>query len=347
VFTLRRIPCALARSAAALAALLLVQACSVGLPAAKSATNAPHPAAPAGKPAPAGALYGYPDSRLYGTAEQLKQGGHAAEAAAVLAMARTPAAYWAAGQPSEMTVVRQLTAAGRQAHAIPVIVAYNLPDRDSCGGYSASHGAGVQGYEAWIRQLASAIGGGRDIVIVEPDAVPDIVRGCLSAKLAAQRYQMLRYAMGRLGALAHTFVYLDAGNSGEFADPVQLVRALIQAGIRDGRGFSANVANFQWTGTMVQWSQRLESALGGGLGAVIDTSRNGAGPYTGPDNPQWCNPPGRSTGVYPQTSPGPAGTDAYLWIKDPGASDGTCNGGPAAGQYWAAYAEGLAVHAPH
>ena len=38
---------------------------------------------------------------------------------------------------------------------------------------------------------------------------------------------------------------------------------------------------------------------------------------------------------------GPAGVDAYLWIKDPGASDGQCNGGPAAGQYWPQYALGL------
>ena len=36
------------------------------------------------------------------------------------------------------------------------------------------------------------------------------------------------------------------------------------------------------------------------------------------------------------------GVDAYLWIKDPGGSDGPCNGGPAAGQYWAWYAEQLA-----
>jgi endoglucanase len=140
-------------------------------------------------------------------------------------------------------------------------------------------------------------------------------------------------------------VYLDAGNSGMFGNPAQLAGPLVRAGLRDGRGFAANVANvanFQWTAAVVTWSQRLEAAVGGGVGAVIDTSRNGNGPYTGPDAPQWCNPPGRAPGPAPRINPGPSGIDAYLWIKDPGASDGPCNGGPAAGQFWAGYAEQLA-----
>ncbi|MFI2791482.1 glycoside hydrolase family 6 protein, partial [Kitasatospora sp. NPDC018614] len=34
--------------------------------------------------------------------------------------------------------------------------------------------------------------------------------------------------------------------------------------------------------------------------------------------------------------------DAYLWIKRPGESDGTCKGGPKAGQWWETYALELA-----
>lgn len=33
---------------------------------------------------------------------------------------------------------------------------------------------------------------------------------------------------------------------------------------------------------------------------------------------------------------------AYLWIKRPGESDGTCKGGPKAGTWWPEYALGLA-----
>jgi endoglucanase len=293
-------------------------------------------------------LYTYLGNPLFAAAAQLKDNGHQAEAAELTAIAETPSGIWVAGQPGEMQEIRQVTLAATKAQAIPVIVAYNLPDRDSCGKLSAAYGPTASGYEVWINQLAAAIGTGDDIVIVEPDGLPDIVRGCLNPAQSSERYQLLSYAMRRLGAQPHTQVYLDAGNPGMFSNPAQLAGPLRQAGIRYGRGFSANVSNFWPTTTMVTWSQQLEHALGGNASAVIDTSRNGRGPYTGPDTPQWCNPPGRAPGPVPKLDPGPAGIDAYLWIKDPGASDGPCNGGPAAGQYWPQYALALeqASHQP-
>ncbi|MEP6852296.1 MAG: glycoside hydrolase family 6 protein [bacterium] len=67
---------------------------------------------------------------------------------------------------------------------------------------------------------------------------------------------------------------------------------------------------------------------------VIDTSRNGQGPWTPPagtygDPQTWCNPPGRGLGARPRANPDPANPllDAYLWIKTPGQSDGQCNRG--------------------
>ena len=75
---------------------------------------------------------------------------------------------------------------------------------------------------------------------------------------------------------------------------------------------------------------------------VLDTSRNGQGPWSGPaaaypgapadaDPEVWCNPPDRGLGALPTTSTGDALIDAYLWIKVPGESDGKCyrgTGGP-------------------
>lgn len=286
-------------------------------------------------------LYTYPGNPLFAAAAQLRFNGYGTKAAELEAVAETPSGIWIAGQPGDIKVARQVTLAAARAHAIPVIVAYNLPDRDACGKLSAAYGPTASGYEEWIGQLAAAIGTGDDIVIVEPDGLPDIVRGCLSPAQSSARYQLLRYAMKQLGALPHARVYLDAGNPGMFADAAQLAGPLETAGIRYGRGFSANASNFQWTADVVTWSQQLERSLGGTVGAVIDTSRNGRGPYTGPDVPQWCNPPGRALGPAPKFDPGPAGIDAYLWIKDPGASDGTCNEGPPAGQFWPQYAEAL------
>ncbi|GAA2719655.1 glycoside hydrolase family 6 protein [Cellulomonas aerilata] len=70
--------------------------------------------------------------------------------------------------------------------------------------------------------------------------------------------------------------------------------------------------------------------------AVLDTSRNGQGPWTAPagkysDPEVWCNPPQRGLGRTPTTASTNPVIDAYLWIKVPGESDGQCyrgTGGP-------------------
>jgi endoglucanase len=64
---------------------------------------------------------------------------------------------------------------------------------------------------------------------------------------------------------------------------------------------------------------------------VVDTSRNGQGPWhpsvSYPDAQDWCNPPGRGVGQRPTANTGVALVDAFLWVKVPGESDGQCNRG--------------------
>ena len=63
---------------------------------------------------------------------------------------------------------------------------------------------------------------------------------------------------------------------------------------------------------------------------VIDTSRNGQGPWAPPAYPDpqdWCNPPGRGLGLAPTLDTGQPLLDAYLWVKTPGESDGECTRG--------------------
>jgi len=85
---------------------------------------------------------------------------------------------------------------------------------------------------------------------------------------------------------------------------------------------------------------------------VIDTSRNGQGPldasvyadapYSQPasvvltlTNGSWCNPPKRGLGTHPTANTKVPLLDAYLWVKTPGQSDGTCDaaGGARAWDY--------------
>lgn len=103
---------------------------------------------------------------------------------------------------------------------------------------------------------------------------------------------------------------------------------LQQAGIAMADGFSLNVSNYIATADNIAYGTRL-SALVNGKHFIIDTSRNGLG--TAKD---WCNPRGQALGVAPTFNTGNPKVDAFLWIKQPGESDGTCQGGPTAGSWW-------------
>jgi len=95
---------------------------------------------------------------------------------------------------------------------------------------------------------------------------------------------------------------------------------------------------------MIQFGNTVSSKTGG-KHYVIDTSRNGNGPYDSSGQDAWCNPPERALGQQPTTNTGNPLVDAYLWVKVPGESDGTCRGGPNAGTWWSDYAKGLAERA--
>jgi endoglucanase len=98
--------------------------------------------------------------------------------------------------------------------------------------------------------------------------------------------------------------------------------------------YSGNAADLKWntTGIDSRWASIL-GAVAPSTHFVIDTSRNGRGPWVPtvsyPDKQDWCNPPGRGLGPRPSTSTGNSLVDAYLWIKVPGESDGACNRGVA------------------
>lgn len=261
-----------------------------------------------------------------------------ADAARLDLLADTPTARWFGEWSGNVTIAADgYVAEAARAGALPVLVTYMIPGRD-CGSYSAGGAGSADAYRTWIRDLAAGIGSREAVVILEPDALA--LADCLPDALEAERYQLLAEAIDVLEAGAGTTVYLDAGHA-HWLGVDQLVARLRLADVDDARGIALNVSNFGTTDAQVAYATAVADRLG--THAVIDTGRNGNG-----SDGTWCNPLGRAIGTFPTTDPAtPPVIDALLWVKVPGESDGTCNGGPPAGQFWAEYAIDLVRNAGH
>lgn len=284
-------------------------------------------------------LYVDPNSSARATADAWRT-SRPADAAQMDKIASAPQAVWFGNWNADIAAsVSAASAAITSSGAVPVFVAYNIPQRD-CGGYSGGNTTAASEYKTWIDGFARGLGVRRAAVILEPDALAGM--DCLSTADQQTRLSLLSYAVRAFKALGGTSVYIDAGNP-RWHSPATMADRLRQADIADAAGFSLNVSNFYTDDENIAYGQQL-SALVDDKHFVIDASRNGLGPTS--DN-QWCNPDGRALGRRPTTSTGIDRLDAFLWIKSPGESDGTCNGAPAAGTWMPEYALGLAQRAAY
>ena len=243
-------------------------------------------------------------------------------------IANTPAAYWLddAFQGGRATsTVSRVAGAAAAAGAMPVFTLYAIPHRD-CGSYMAGGFGSADAYRGWVDAVAAGLGSMPATIILEPDALA--MAGCLSPDQQQERFGLMSYAVDALTRDPAAVVYVDAGHSRWTAADVMATR-LKQAGVAKARGFSLNTANFFTTDEEIGYGEAI-SGMTGGAHYVIDTSRNGAGPASGVAL-DWCNPPGRALGAAPTTTTAGANADAYLWVKRPGESDGSCNAGDAPG----------------
>ncbi|WP_283607521.1 glycoside hydrolase family 6 protein [Mycolicibacterium poriferae] len=254
------------------------------------------------------------------------------------AVVNTPTAYWM-DHISTPAVDAKYIATAQAAGTMPILALYGIPNRD-CGSYAAGGFGSAGSYRAWIDGVAAAIGTGPAAVILEPDALAMI--DCLSPGQQQERLELIGYAVDTLTRNPATAVYVDAGHSRWVAADVMAGR-LNQVGVQKARGFSLNTANFFTTEESMGYGQAI-SGMTNGAHYVIDTSRNGAGPVEG-DDLYWCNPSGRALGVAPTTATGNPTVDAFLWVKRPGESDGSCRGAPSAGTFVSQYAIDLARNA--
>lgn len=316
-------------------------------PTASPAVPSPEPtvrASPSPSPTPSGRrpapsrLYRHPDSQVLDWVRAHPDDPRTAVITSRIA--DRPAAVWFADfTPATIASrVRAVTSGAAAQGQVPVLVPYAIPDRD-CGGASEGGAPDLAAYDDWIDAFAAGLGSGEAIVVLEPDSVAQA--DCLSRSARAERFASLERA-GRVlkAADPKARVYYDAGHSGWNA-PDRQAALLRQAGAGSADssdGVFSNVSNFHTTAAEIAYDRRVLAELGGpaGLGAVIDTSRNGNG---APADDAWCDPAGRGIGRAPTLGTGQARIDAYLWVKLPGESDG-CKGTP--GTFSPSYAYDLA-----
>lgn len=289
------------------------------------------------------ALYANPTSNVASQGRNWSA-THPSDSAVINRLAATPMANWFGDWNGDIqAATNSYVSAATSAGQVAVLVAYNIPERD-CGSYSSGGAASASAYQAWIRSFAVGIGQRTAIVIVEPDALAGM--DCLNSTDQQNRLQLLSYAVTTLRSQTRAAIYLDAGNP-TWQSITTISARLRAANVAAATGFSLNVSNFQTTASNISYGTALATNLGG-KHFVIDTSRNGNGPASGAD--AWCNPSGRAFGNLPTLQTGATDVDAYLWIKNPGESDGSCGaveGGttaPAAGVWWPQYALMLAAN---
>ena len=268
-------------------------------------------------------LFVDPNSNARRQAETLRR-SRPQDAALLQLIAKEPTARWLGGWARDIrSEVDAAVSTIVRTGSLPVFVAYNIPGRD-CGLYSAGGAKGTDAYRKWIRDFATGLRGRNAVVILEPDALAGM--DCLDAARQRERLALLSEAVVTLKA-QNAAVYIDAGNA-RWKSPDIMAARLKQAGIANAAGFALNVSNYMASSANIAYGEKI-SKLVGGKHFLIDTSRNGLGTTT-----EWCNPRGQALGVAPTTNTGHPLVDAFLWVKQPGESDGTCRGGPRAGSWW-------------
>lgn len=259
----------------------------------------------------------------------------AEERAATEYLAAQPTAYWLTPEQDPLgtvgATVSSLIAQAREQGRAAAMVVYGLPDRD-CGNHSAG-GLTAEEYPRWVAQIGAALRTAPDvqkIVVLEPDSI------ALSTECGdtGARAGYLSSAVDALTSTA-TWIYIDGGHS-SWHSADEMAGLIEQTGlIGKVRGVATNVSNYQSTFDEFAYAHALSERLDG-THAIIDTSRNGRATA----GATWCNPSDQRVGE-PGGTYGDEVIDTTLWIKPPGESDGTCNGGPAAGLWWPHGAEEL------
>lgn len=223
--------------------------------------------------------------------EQLAKAGDRHDARLLAELVTTPQAVWlTGGTPTQVRaqVRTTMTEAARQ-HAVPTLVAYDIPGRD-CAQFSAGGALDEASYDAWIDAVAAGLGGRRAIVILEPDALGLLPSSCGLPSTTFpftddQRYAELNHAVTALEADRHVRLYLD-GTHSAWQSVGTISQRLLTAGVLQAQGVFVNVSNYQPTPELLDYGTWISECI-----AIV----------TDPANPLFNNPGACASQYFPAT----------------------------------------------
>lgn len=247
--------------------------------------------------------------------ERMRDGAAGGDRARLDELLAQPVAEWVGG--GELDKIRRLM--GRTNEGVPVIVLYNIPDRD-LGSHSAGGAGADSDYLNWIKQVSDTIGDRHAVLVLEPDALPHMPE---LGERGQRRARLLAGALTALGRNTNAAVYLDAGHAHwRSADQTaDLLRQVASHGAKIP-GISLNVSNFKSTQITERYGRDVATKFGQDLPLLVDTSRNGD--PASDHSSEWCNPTQQLLGKVPDTEFDPAADVEYAFVKTPGESDGVC-----------------------
>ncbi|MGI9376909.1 MAG: glycoside hydrolase family 6 protein [Tsuneonella suprasediminis] len=226
------------------------------------------------------ALFTNPESTTRTAAERLE--GDARQDA--LTLSRFPSATWfAGGTPDEIEKgVGRLVGLAAAENSIPVLVAYNIPERD-CALYSSGGADETESYLAWIKAFSAGIANRPAIVVLEPDSLGIIpwyssLDGSLGQcqpqggdknKAASNRFIQLTTAVDILSSLPNVQVYLD-GTGSSWLAPGEAAHRLIQANVLKADGYFLNVSNFESDARVTAYARWISDCIALVTGRNVD-----------------------------------------------------------------------------
>jgi endoglucanase len=229
----------------------------------------------------------------------LKSQGDLRDAALVGRMLATSHAVWFGGETPQggtqtpQEVQAQVSGIMREAASrgsVPVLATFNIPGRDCEPAGAVDEAA----YENWIGAFARGIGGGKAVVILEPDSLANLPSDCLNSdsSLDATRYPFsdagrlaeINYSVAAIEKDPHASVYLDGGNSAW--QPVgTIAAALVRAGVENAQGFVLNVSSNQYTANSIAYGTWVSDCIAYGVFVK-------PGNFSGCPNQYWNGGPG-------------------------------------------------------